>query len=861
MAGRKTSEVGYAVLMSLLLLVNTGIASEPQDSTARYEGRTISEVIDSIRQQGYPIVYSSRLVTASMLVISEPKSSDPIDLLTEILEPHGLALKPSEGVYFVVRSKKPALAESTGSLLVISRNQDSELLGTTVHIRGSPMLSKAESLGLGVIQYTGLEAGHYSLNARAIGFQTLTKSIEIRPLEVSVLNLQFEIGPAELEELTVFASRYLLFANSRFFVDQRAIENLPDIGNDPIRSVHRLPGVAAGGWSARSYFRGGEENETAIYLNGLKLLDPFHVRDYQNIFSSIDARSISGVEAYTGGFPANYGDHMSGILLLQSQVPEAPRHTELGISVFNTSILTSGYTQDGNFDWMVSARNSNLKYVLTKDIGEPSYNDFFVSVGFSPNTDFRLSFNAIRSDDSILVVTESAPEEREQSTSDTLNQSFWLSMENRWTADLSSITVLSSSQFSNDRDAVVLDPEQLVGQIMDDREVDILELKQDWTWQASQRHYLQFGFEARHQKARYRYISEAEYFGFYLAYPGVSESIERDISAKFDGQSYALYLSDRIEVTDRTYVELGLRWDKQTYLGLANDDQISPRVSVFVSPGERTDLRFTWGRYHQSQGIQELQVEDGVDHFFPAQHADHLIAGIQYSPGKMFRIRAEVYQKTYHNLRPRFENLQDSLALLPELEPDRARIAPDSARSRGIELTLENRGNDELDWWVSYTLSRVTDSIDGRDEKRNWDQHHALQAGIAWHRGPWEVGLAASVHSGWPTTTLSLIQGPEAVLPGSEDDEDEDSYSLKYGPRNAENFDYFASIDFRVSHEWELRNSRLSAFFELSNALNRKNQCCIDYDIEDEDADVLTLEESVDLWLPILPAIGVLWEF
>ena len=140
-----------------------------------------------------------------MLVVSEPKSTEPIDLLTEILEAHGLTLKPSEGVYFVVRNKKPALAEGTGSLLVISRNQDSELLSTTVHIRGSPMLSKAETLGLGVIQYTGLEAGHYSLNARAIGFQTLIKSIEIRPMEVSVLNLQFEIGTAELEELTVFA--------------------------------------------------------------------------------------------------------------------------------------------------------------------------------------------------------------------------------------------------------------------------------------------------------------------------------------------------------------------------------------------------------------------------------------------------------------------------------------------------------------------------------------------------------------------------------------------------------------------------------------------------------------------------------
>lgn len=270
--------------------------------------------------------------------------------------------------------------------------------------------------------------------------------------------------------------------------------------------------MAAGGWSAKSYFRGGEENETAIYLNGLKLLDPFHVRDYQNVFSSIDARSISGVEAYTGGFPANYGDRMSGLLLLESQLPDVPRHTELGISVFNTSILTSGYTDDGKFDWLLSARNSNLKYILNKDLGRPSYNDIFISAGFNPSADSRLTFNALRADDSILVVTESAPEELEQSKSATLNQSFWLTLENQWTPDLTSITVLSSSIFSNERDAIVLDPGQLVGQVMDDREVDIYALKQDWGWRLNQRHYLQFGFELRHQSAKYRYTSKAEYF-------------------------------------------------------------------------------------------------------------------------------------------------------------------------------------------------------------------------------------------------------------------------------------------------------------------------------------------------------------
>ncbi len=52
------------------------------------------------------------------------------------------------------------------------------------------------------------------------------------------------------------------------------------------------------------------------------------------------------------------------------------------------------------------------------------------------------------------------------------------------------------------------------------------------------------------------------------------------------------------------------------------------------------------------------------------------------------------------------------------------------------------------------------------------------------------------------------------------------------------------------------------AFFEVSNLTNRRNECCLDYDIEEDET---TGEEyfdlSYDYWLPLVPAVGVLWEF
>jgi hypothetical protein len=81
------------------------------------------------------------------------------------------------------------------------------------------------------------------------------------------------------------------------------------------------------------------------------------------------------------------------------------------------------------------------------------------------------------------------------------------------------------------------------------------------------------------------------------------------------------------------------------------------------------------------------------------------------------------------------------------------------------------------------------------------------------------------------------------------------------GPRNALRHDDFASIDFRASRRFDVRRGTLSVFLEISNITDRKNVCCIDWDVADDAQGVPALEYSFDYWLPRLPAIGVLWEF
>ena len=278
------------------------------------------------------------------------------------------------------------------------------------------------------------------------------------------------------------------------------------------------------------------------------------------------------------------------------------------------------------------------------------------------------------------------------------------------------------------------------------------------------------------------------------------------------------------------------------------------RFNFMHSLGPKTELRFSWGRYHQSQGINDLQIEDGITSFWPAQRADHMIAGIHHLIDDKYSLRVEVFQKQMHQVRPRFENVFNPLGLIPEIQPDRVRLDPANATSNGLEVSID-RLSGPFTWWASYTLGKATDRINGVDELRSWDQRHAFQGGLGWSNENWDVALAASVHTGWPTTRLTLIE--DGV-----DDEDEPLFVAVIGPRNVERLRSFGSLDLRISRNWKLKRGSFSAFFEVTNLTNRSNECCLDWDLEEDEVtgeDVF--ERGRDYWMPLLPAIGVLWEF
>lgn len=660
-------------------------------------------------------------------------------------------------------------------------------------------------------------------------------------------------GKTPVAEVTVSASRYEILrelTDAPSLVSQQTMQQLPLLGDDPLRAVQRLPGNASNGASAKSHLRGAEQQDTGLILNGLRLLDPFHVRDYQNLFSAIDSRATNGIEVYTGGFPVKYGNGIGGLVLIDTMSPETDRHTELGLSVYNTSFLSAGRAAGGDIEWLFSARRGNLDLVLNQELGEPSYNDVFAEIGINLSSATHVSINGLVATDNVLAVTEADPSEREASTNDTRNAQFWINWTQDWSESLSSSSTLSTAALNSSRLGSVNDPEEIIATLDDQRDINVWGARQDWTLDIGDAHRLLAGASYQRIDGQFNYRGDVDYFGVFTRISGVPDSIRRLSDTTVDGETFSVYVADRWQLSQSTTIELGLRWDKQTYTDAPNNEQLSPRISLLHALSPRTDLRISAGRYFQAQAVNDLQVEDGITTFAEAQRADQFIVGLQHRFGNGYSIRAEIYLKNMTRLRTRFENLLDPLAVMPELKPDRVAISPDSARAAGLELSVARENDNGLDWWASYTLSRVRDRVGGQSVARSWDQRHAGQLGVLWQRNRWDLSAVLRVHSGWPKTGL-------LVDPAS----DPDDPTLIFAPRNSSNFAPFATLDLRVGYRAPVRVGEMSLFFELSNASNRRNPCCIDFELEEEGAANPELLQNDEYWFPLLPAIGILWEF
>ncbi len=730
----------------------------------------------------------------------------------------------------------------------------SRLVDPDLRVKSAPSETEPLAALAEVLAPHGLE-----LSAGRNGRYLVVRSLEPAASEDDGRDeLQVSAPPRpEIDEITIVGSQHRLFDRdgvSRQFLSGDEIEMLPHLADDAFRAIHILPGVAANDFQAPFNLRGGHLSETGVRINGMEIIDPYHMRTLFRPLSIIDPGIIGAAQLVSGGMTAETGSYLSGMVNIETDRLDSHAQHEIGVSFLTAVARSKGWFAGGRGDYHVSFRRGWLDLIASEvadDSGElePVYFDAFLQASYdlTPATAVQAHL-LVATDDVYYVDTGDGEEISEESES----VYAWLTVD----SDVGDRTRLTGSLFHGATDG--LDDGQ-----QDSPPAELifrrLHAKSAYSGIESRIEYLLSSDQLLRFGARYRTFSSDYDFDLdstrqtSLYNNGQPFTVLRDVEAAVDGDDIGVYGSYRFDLGESLVFEAGLRWDRYSKKDDRSYTKVSPRLNAMWSVGDDTELRFAWGEYHQPQFLNELDAIDGVVDWYAPEEAEHRIVGLTHAFQSGLNVTLEAYDKRYSNLRPRFETVLDNYEFARESNFDRVLVEPTTGRAYGVETTLQQRRDRGVDWWLSYSWSKTHDVVDGVDVPRDWDQRHAVAGGVTWRGDRWRATLVGRYRSGWPRTpfvSVPVVDSQGNVI-GIEPD---------LSGRNTARFDDYSRVDVRIARDFEVSRGELMVYLEVFNIFDAENPCCTSNHILDLSPSV-NVSPVVDDYLPRLPSFGFLWRF
>ena len=640
--------------------------------------------------------------------------------------------------------------------------------------------------------------------------------------------------PMELDPIVVTPGRFTIYDGTtpQISLSKQEIERFPLIDNDIMRSGHVFPGVLASDYSARFSIRGGEKDGVAVRLDGIELYDPYHLQDFGGAVSLIGLGLIQRADLLMGGFPAEYGQKMSGVFDITTKDPNSEKvSANFGIDLINATAMVEGpLTKKGG--WLLSARRGYIDLILMlMDIDEnykPQYADVYGKLTYQLSDEDTLTLNGLYGWDKNRIRVDDIDNNLD-SLYDTSN--VWLKWRHAFGSSYWTDVFVFGGTSSRER---------LYGQSnRDNRDFRFIGSKAEFTASLFEKHTIRSGIEWRWLDAQYHYAVRDRQAGV-----NQYKMINADIDDS--GTDIKLFLQDEWQMHPKIAVNFGGRYVVQNYRTAdIQSYEIGPRVALAFRPIETLVLRGAWGIYHQPVDLMSIPVEDGNQFVGRAEQATHYILGCEYNPSQNFLVRLEGYYKDYANLVGRLREFGRQTQIF---------TSPESANAKGFDVYATQAVSSRLTWGLGYAYGIAEETSESQTTYRQYDRRHALFLSCSQQiASTWHLYFSWRFHTGDPRTPLDHIN----VF--SEDGSTVIACDRRFGEAHSERLPAYHSLDFRITKRNPYKRWALTWYFQILNLYNNTNVDQYAFsEVRDEDTDVLldcTIEKEP--LFPIVPTLGL----
>ena len=602
--------------------------------------------------------------------------------------------------------------------------------------------------------------------------------------------------PIELEKIVVTPGRFTIYDGTtpQLSLSKEEIEKFPLIDNDIMRSGHIFPGVIASDYSARFSVRGGEKDGVSVRLDGMELYNPYHLQDFGGAVSLVGLGLIRRADLLMGGFPAEYGQKMSGVFDITTKPPNTEKvAANFGIDLINATAMVEGPLSDKG-GWILSARRGYIDLILAlMDIDEkykPQYADVYGKMMFHLSDEDTVTLNGIYGWDKNLIRLDDVDNNLDSRYD---NSTAWLKWRHTFGSSHWTDVFVFAGTSSQERTTGKAD--------FDNRYFRFLGSKAELTVNILEKHTFRTGIEWRWSTAEYDYHVQERMAGI-----DKSDPILADIDDS--GNDIKIFLQDEWQIHPKLALNVGGRYVVQNYRNTdVQNYEIGPRVALAVRPKKNLVLRGAWGIYHQPIDMMAIPVEDDIQTVGRAEQATHYILGCEYSRGNNFLIRLEGYYKTFDNLVGRLREFGRQAQIF---------TTPQSADAKGFDLFATQAISSRLTWGLGYAYGIAEETSGNTTIFRQYDRRHSLFLSSS-HQisSTWHLYLSWRFHTGDPRTPLTHeeVRSPNGTI----------GCNRQFGETHSERLPAYHSLDFRITKRSPYRRWELTWYFQILNLYNNTN--------------------------------------
>lgn len=719
--------------------------------------------------------------------------------------------------------------------LVLEKGTRKAVAGTTICVHNASTEEIIETLisdAKGKFECR-LEPGKYSIIVSAPGYDKLEQMLQIETK--SEENLVFRLVPQNISayQMTVRGKRLSNEVSNRQLSVEEATQ-IPGTNRDVLSSVTSLPGVynvsVFNGYGNGIVIRGSAQEDSLFQVNNHSISGGFyHLGGFESI---IEPELIESIDYIAGGFSAEYGNALGGVVDLNVKDPRTDRiGGYVNLSFLSTSFMLEGPVSEKDSFLFSLKRGFIDSYVKTMEdtvddntgleyVQYPSYYDgsAIYRHEFAKNNDLKIivlgKSDALEMKDDVAYVSER--------TSNQLRyKERFLDLIGEWdyrSGDFRSLfspMVGTSYTYGYEGDRSYYK-----------EYLNTWELNEKIEYQLGDSHRLKGGIGLVFMDAdvdSHSYVNPKE-----GEIPNDDYKKEVILNEDFDLFYPSMFIMDEIQI-GRFTLTPGIH---TLYDSHNKQTLFDPRLGVNYQLTDDTLLKAATGLYSKMPLYDECVEPFGTEGLKP-EKSIHGVLGVEHQFTPNLSLDVQTYYKSF----------DDMVVRIDDSDPTRYGNVG-TGHAYGGEILLRHEMTDHFFGWISYGYSASKRKDGPGEDERYFDSDcpHNFTTVLSYKPNRyWSFGLKYQYASGSPYTDLL---DTETVY-----DVDTDTYSPLYdGPINEDRLKPYQSLDLRIDKYWIFNNFVLSTYLDIRNVLQAENAYAKAYNIDyTESEDALTVDSYVPL--------------